>query len=412
MAKQTPLPNPLFDSLEVIKTNSMIMPREADTFKTDYKHSLAFLQAYSGSPATFNSYRREVERLLQWSWLLAKKSIFDLRRSDLEEYLNFCQDPPKQWIGTKKLARFISINGSRVSNPNWRPFVATVSKSDHAKGKAVTKENYELSQSALKDIFSILSTFFNFLIQEEATEINPVAQIRQKSKFFRKQQQTKRKVRRLTQKQLEYLIATAEALANKDPATHERTLFIISMLFGMYLRISELASSERWTPTMNDFWQDHDENWWFTTVGKGNKERQVVVSNDMLKALKRWRKHCGLSPTPSPSDNSPLLPKLKGKGPMASINNIREIVQLCFDAASAQLRKDGFTIESENLCEATVHWLRHTGISEDVKKRPREHVRDDAGHSSSATTDQYIDIELRERHASGVSKKISPRSKV
>jgi hypothetical protein len=53
---------------------------------------------------------------------------------------------------------------------------------------------------------------------------------------------------------------------------------------------------------------------------------------------------------------------------------------------------------------ATVHWLRHTGISDDVKIRPREHVRDDAGHSSSAITDKYIDIELRERHRSARNK--------
>ena len=44
-----------------------------------------------------------------------------------------------------------------------------------------------------------------------------------------------------------------------------------------------------------------------------------------------------------------------------------------------------------------MHWLRHTGISDDVKYRPREHVRDDAGHSSSAITDRYIDIELKDR---------------
>ena len=41
-----------------------------------------------------------------------------------------------------------------------------------------------------------------------------------------------------------------------------------------------------------------------------------------------------------------------------------------------------------------MHWLRHTGISDDVKQRPREHVRDDAGHSSGAITDKYIDVEL------------------
>jgi len=35
--------------------------------------------------------------------------------------------------------------------------------------------------------------------------------------------------------------------------------------------------------------------------------------------------------------------------------------------------------DADNLQSATVHWIRHTGISDDVKKRPKEHVRDDAG---------------------------------
>jgi hypothetical protein len=56
--------------------------------------------------------------------------------------------------------------------------------------------------------------------------------------------------------------------------------------------------------------------------------------------------------------------------------------------------------------DAMVHWLRHTGISDDVKIRPREHVRDDAGHSSSAITDKYIDIELKARHKSAKRKQM------
>lgn len=55
---------------------------------------------------------------------------------------------------------------------------------------------------------------------------------------------------------------------------------------------------------------------------------------------------------------------------------------------------------------ATVRWLRHTGISDDVKTRPREHVRDDAGHSSGAITDRYIDIERKERHDSARNKSL------
>jgi hypothetical protein len=40
--------------------------------------------------------------------------------------------------------------------------------------------------------------------------------------------------------------------------------------------------------------------------------------------------------------------------------------------------------------------LRHTGISDGVKIRPREYVHDDAGHSS-AITDRYIGVELTAR---------------
>ena len=81
------------------------------------------------------------------------------------------------------------------------------------------------------------------------------------------------------------------------------------------------------------------------------------------------------------------------------------VLGFCF-SLSAQVADADDSQEAESLMEATVHWLRHTGISDDVKIRPREHVRDDAGHSSSAITDKYIDIELKERHKSAKKKLI------
>ena len=66
----------------------------------------------------------------------------------------------------------------------------------------------------------------------------------------------------------------------------------------------------------------------------------------------------------------------------------------------------GLKDDAAELRTATVHWLRHTGISEDVKFRPREHVRDDVGHASMATTDRYTDSDLRERHESGRAKRV------
>lgn len=155
------------------------------------------------------------------------------------------------------------------------------------------------------------------------------------------------------------------------------------------------------------FYALHDGLWWFTTVGKGNKERQIAVSDAMLKALKRWRKHLGLSALPSPGDNSPLIPKIRGRGATTNVTHIRSIVQGCFDLAILKMEHDGKLEDAEALMDATVHWLRHTGISDDVKIRPREHVRDDADHSSSAITDKYIDIELKERHKSAKRKQMS-----
>jgi hypothetical protein len=115
MANDIKSPTALFDTLENINnaipisvTNDLI-----DFQKDDYKQSISFLKSYKGSRGTFNSYRREVERLLHWSWIIANKSIKDLRCSDIEAYLAFCQKPPISWIGTKKLPRF----GDR----GWRP---------------------------------------------------------------------------------------------------------------------------------------------------------------------------------------------------------------------------------------------------------------------------------------------------
>lgn len=401
---------PLFDNLNHLHKNHEHVVLPNTDVQNDFSYSLNFLKSYTGSQGTFNSYRREAERLLQWTWLIKNTTLEYLRRDDIEQYLYFCQNPPKNWINLKKVPRFIEKEGRRVPNEEWRPFVVTLSKTATKSGQKPTVDQFELSQGAIQEIFAILSTYFNFLIAEEYLVSNPIALIRQKSKFIRKRQQNT-PIRRLSLVQWNTVISAAETLASETPEKHERTRFILSLLFGMYLRISELAASDRWVPSMNDFAKDSNGHWWFTTVGKGNKERQIAVSEAMLESLTRWRLSLGLTALPSPGDNSPLIPKIRGNGPMSDTAPIRRIVQACFDLAEEQLRRDGLDEEADNLAAATVHWLRHTGISEDVKIRPREHVRDDAGHSSSATTDRYIDIEKHARYKSAQKKTITKPEK-
>jgi hypothetical protein len=81
-------------------------------------------------------------------------------------------------------------------------------------------------------------------LQDEYVYANPVALIRQKSKFIR-QNQGHPKIRRLSELQWQYVITAAKNLVNENPDLHERTFFIMSALYSMYLRISELAASKR-----------------------------------------------------------------------------------------------------------------------------------------------------------------------
>jgi hypothetical protein len=76
---------PLFDTLDNIADAIKLSWNDAPSFcKTDYKNAVEFLISYNSSHATFNAYRRELERLLHWSWKIVEKSICDLRRADIE----------------------------------------------------------------------------------------------------------------------------------------------------------------------------------------------------------------------------------------------------------------------------------------------------------------------------------------
>src|SRR5260364_51323 len=88
--------SPLFDSLNFIPSQTL-MPVYQDSPDTqaDFQQARAFLLSYQ-------AYRREVERLLQWAWLIAQKSVRSLGRAEIEAYVAFCQNPPRSWTGIKK----------------------------------------------------------------------------------------------------------------------------------------------------------------------------------------------------------------------------------------------------------------------------------------------------------------------
>lgn len=405
------LPRALFDTIATLDEticsdiNNYLASLELPCVEQEYNHSLEFLRSYAGSCDTFNAYRREIERFLQWCWLVAKKPLRQIDRNDVRQYLEFIQNPLPTWIGTKNTSRFISQEGTRKHNPAWRPFVVRISKAFHKKGKKPQRDEYQLTSKSIQALIAILSTYFTFLQQEGYLENNPVQLIRQKNRFLQREQSHK-VTRKLSHTQWRFAIDTIELLADKNES-FERHLFMLSAFYLLGLRISELADTPGRIPRMGDFFPDKHDRWWFTTVGKGNKVRDVAVPNAMLTALKRYRITRNLTPLPSRGENTPLLHKERGRGGLGT-RQIRNLIQTCFDKAIECLRQAGKLDEAEDLAAATVHWLRHTAISADVEHRPREHVRDDAGHENATITDRYIDADRIARHDSAKNKPLKP----
>jgi site-specific recombinase XerD len=185
-------PQPLFDNLQWINTQTCnphvlayLQRIGIDDLEAEYLLAQRFLYAYRGSEDTFKSYRREIERLCQWSWLIKQKKIQVLDRHDVETYFDFVQKPPQSWIAYKHSHRFhTDVHGQRIPCADWRPFLLRQQGKQSAQHQA-----RGLSQSAIRAIIAGASTFFTYLQQEQYCDKNPVLLIRQKNQIVQKHQQ-------------------------------------------------------------------------------------------------------------------------------------------------------------------------------------------------------------------------------
>ncbi len=375
---------------ETAKVRKSLHPYCSDD---DVKQAVSFLFEYSGSQDTYNTYRRELERLYQWSWLVRNLSVVTITRQDIVDYTLFFKDPPADWFSVKRTRRFLTVGGELRSNSEWRPFVKT--------DKLVHQ-----SPASLKSMLAVLSTFYEYLLQESIVQRNPVKLIR-KHQLIQKQQET------IIHRQLNttqwVALLQAVKLKTLEDDSYERHLFILSCFFLLGLRISELASSTMQSPTMSQFYQDHSRCWWFQTVGKGNKSREVAVPDDCLTALVRYRRFLGLTDLPMFNDHSPLLPKDRGRGSLG-IRRVRTLVKDAFSAGVDHLNQQGKDRDALMLKSATAHWLRHTAIAHDVSQnRPLTDIRDDAGHQSINTTNIYLQSSRKERYLSAKKKQLKPQ---
>lgn len=415
---------PLFDSIHHIEDgnptiNQYIANISLNTIPDAtliYEYSVDWLLELKHSENNYKSYRSELTTFLHWAFAVEQISVADITRRNIRSYIDYCCAPPKKLIGYYNVPQFKDdkANGQRVPNALWKPFG----------GRKINGVElpYKISESALKTKLAILSSYYTFLINEEYTERNPAMMLMKSGRFKSSIQgnasgEDDEEIKSFTDLQWSYVIATANNLADEKPESHKRTLFLIHLLYGCYLRISEVASKPGFSPTMGQFRRDQKTGVWgfFIPRSKGGKRRTVAVSSELLKSLEAYRTYLDLEPLPTRTEETPLFIRHKAasRGSEAGVLNanlgirqLREEINYVVAQAADLAEKDGFTQDAREMRELTAHSIRHTGISHDINinKRPLSHVQADAGHDSIETTSKYLHTTRIERHETAINK--------
>ena len=417
---------PLFDSVQYLDDGNAVVNqyianitmKQVSDAALVYEHAVDWLLEQRHSENNYKTYRSELTTFLHWAFDAEGVSVADISRRVLLRYIDYCTQPPVELVAYRNVAQFVLDKElqERVPNPLWRPFLG--------KKREGLEQPYRITDKALKTKLAILSAFFTYLINEEYTERNPAMMLMKNGRFKSGSQnkvmrEDDEEMRSFTELQWSYVISTAEKLAQSHQEEHERTLFLISLMYCCYLRISEAAARPGFSPVMGQFRRDNKTGVWGFHIprSKGGKKRTVAVSNLLLKALKRYRRFLNLTDLPAPNEEIPLFVRHRAAGrgrdvgllnANLGIRQLREELNDLFNRAADVAEKDGMTQDALEMRQMTPHSIRHTGITHDINinGRPLSHVQADAGHDSIDTTSQYLHTSRVERHESAASKPI------
>ncbi|BFL83911.1 site-specific integrase [Shewanella baltica] len=423
---QLPPVIPLFDSFEFIQAgNSVVnqyitqisMKKVADAGLV-IEHASDWLFEQKHNENNYKAYRSELTTFLHWCFDVVSMSPIEVTRKDMSHYVDYCQAPPIALIGYFNVPqfKFDKMHDERVPNPQWRPFVG--------KKRLGQIQPYALSDNALKTKMAILSSFYSYLTSEEYCERNPAQIWLNHSRFaanrqYQRQSHEEENSLAFTELQWSYIMATVTALAEASPELHQRSLFLISLIYCCYLRISDVSARAGYSPVMDQFKHNQQTGIWsfHIPLSKGGKRRSVAISKALLDALVKYRQFLGLADYPAPNENHPLFVRHKaaGRGRDAGILNanlgirhVRDEIQSIINLAAESIEADGFAQDGAQMRKLTAHNIRHTGITHDINinRRPLSHVQADAGHESIDTTSQYLHTSQIERHESAFNKPI------
>ncbi|MGF6604704.1 integrase/recombinase XerD [Paraburkholderia sp. GAS448] len=334
----------------------------------------AWLARVADTKTTFETYRKESERLLLWSIVELGKPLSSLTHEDLLAYQRFLADPQprERWVaGGRKFPR---------DDPRWRPF------------------HGPLAATSQRQAMVILNVLFAWLVEAGYLAGNPLSLSRQRAR--RAAPRVTRLLERELWQEVKTYIDAMPRETDRERERHFRARWLFTLLYLGGLRISEVSGN-----TMGRFFCRRDagghERWWLEVLGKGDRERLVPASAEMMVELSRYRRERGLSALPSPHEDTPLVLPLGQSIKSLTRAALHTIVKGIFAGAAAtlRLRGDDQAARAAQLERASAHWLRHSAGSHMADGNlDLRLVRDNLGHASLSTTSLYLHSEDDQRH--------------
>lgn len=363
----------------------------------DVQAVLAWLAEFADSPYTFSNYRKEVERLIMWASSQEEpQALSGLTREDFVLYERFLADPQptERWVGPP-LPR---------SHENWKPFSWRNVKAPATEGGVTVVRAAKvagLNDTSRKQAFDVLRALYAYLQKVGYLLVNPLAAKRRRRGKRVQRRSVSRYLDRETWGFLVDYIETLPQETKRDLQHYRRVRWLFYLLYLSSARRSEVSSA-----SMADFYRDDGDGLWYWKVqGKGQKERDVPVSDELLAEFVTYRRFHSLPDEPGVHEETPLVLSITGKSgltPKAVYLIVKEICQRAAEALRETNPK-----KAEKLSHATTHWMRHTSASHFVNEGGDiRAAQDKLGHEDIRTTMVYQHTEKTDLH------KVTSRLKV
>jgi integrase/recombinase XerD len=334
----------------------------------------AWLARMAGTQTTFESYRKEAERLLLWSIVQVGKPMSSLTHEDLLLDQRFLVDPQPRgrWVaGERKFPR---------ADPRWRPF------------------HRPLAVTSQRQAMVTLNAMFSWFVGAGYLAGNPLSLSRRRARCA--SPRLTRFLEREQWQEVKVYINSLPRQTNRECERYWRARWLFTLLYLGGLRISEVCGN-----TMGRFFCRRDadgrKRWWLEIAGKGDRERLVPASAEMMVELGRYRRARGLPLLPAPREDTPLaLPLGHSMKPLTRAA-LHVIIKGIFTgtAKMLRLRGDEYAASAAQLDHASAHWLRHSaGTHMADANIDLRLIRDNLGHTSLATTSLYLHADDDQRH--------------